>query len=202
MDDKVRVYNDAKFHKFVEELQALRRDIDSAESKLLWKASDIEASVPASEWREFYGSFDNFLKKFNICDPAKYRTFLLANERKDVANVAEAIGVSATIQASKIDDAGRRHKYLEAAKIRVEEVGVPWSDQEAREQRIRIGGSAPVDSDWNKRASERDQLRLEVIRLKKEVQRLEIELAEAKEEAEALRKAGAKTRGRAIIAKK
>lgn len=169
------------------ELQQLRVDVDAAKTRLFVRAAEIEASVPTQVWTEFYGSFDNFLQSHNICMAVKYRNWLRANEFDDIRAVADRIGVPSVLQAAKIEDADRRSTFLEAARVRFEQAGVPWGDQEARQQRLRIAGSPPKDSRWNNRAAEQNKLQLRLQALERENQELRQALQEAQDELETLR---------------
>jgi hypothetical protein len=172
---------------FANELQQLRVDVDAAEARLFIRAAEIEVTVPSHVWTEFYGSFDNFLQRHDICQAPRYRNYLRASEQSDIQEVASRIGVPAVLQAAKIADPDRRGKFLEAARTRCEQKGVPWSDQEARLQRFRIGGSLPKDSRWNARATEQAKMQQRLLALEKENQELKQALQEAQEELEALR---------------
>lgn len=172
----------------VETLQAARRDADAAEAVLLALCMKAESEKVAL-WREHWATFDLFLEKFRICDSTRYREYVAAQGMRDVAARANEIGVAAVLQAGKIVDPGRRAKFIEAAVERLQSTGVPLSDQQARTMRIRVGGSQPQDSAWNKRADEREQLKREKLELERKLYAAEQEIAELREENAKMKKA-------------
>ena len=165
----------------VETLQAARRDADAAEAVLLALCMKAE-SEKVTLWREHWATFDLFLEKFRICDSTRYREYIAAQGMRDVAARANEIGVAAVLQAGKIVDPARRAKFIEAAVERIHATGVPLSDQQARTMRIRVGGSQPQDSAWNKRADEREQLKREKLELERKLYAAEQEIAELRAE--------------------
>jgi len=180
----------------VEEMQWLRKNVDRAEAALFLRAHEIEREHRAV-WREHFATFDLLLEKFFICDAVRYREFIVAQADKTVAAAAPTIGVPSTIQAFKIADPARRAKFVEAAATRVAETGAQWSDQQARLERLKIGGAAPRDSKWNGVAGETKKLKQEIIDLKRRVHELEKENKELLAENERLKKKAGKSREKA-----
>ena len=172
----------------VSELKALRIAVDTARAALFDRAHQIETEY-ASLWKEAgFASFDGFLKAHDICDTRFYRDYLGAMKIPEVEGVSSAIGVYAAVAAGQIANRGRREKYLQAAVMRFEQDGVPWSSQEARAQAKSIAGTPPKDSNLNKQATERDRLHAEVVELKKKLHAAEREVLGLREENEKLKR--------------
>jgi len=141
----------------IEELQGLSRKRMAAEVVLFMRCHEFETK-DANVWKESGLSFDGLLKKYDICEPPRYRNFLVARSVLKDDEVIEKIGPNATIEAGGIMNAARRSKYIEAASTRRDETGMPWSRQQAEAERVQIAGSEPRDSAWNKRRERLDTL--------------------------------------------
>jgi hypothetical protein len=170
----------------VNELQQLCKDLDFAESKLFDRAHEIEVEEKES-WQQVCATFDLFMQKFFIRHARRFREYIAAKEYRDVANNASTIGVSAVIQAAKIKNASRRHKFIEAAVQRLKETGAQWSDQQAQTERLHIGGSEPKDSAWNRRATEFNALKRDLIESKRKILKLEASIRDKDKEIVSLR---------------
>ena len=179
----------------VEELQAAKRDRDAADARLLNLCMTAEKER-VSLWREHWATFDKFLEKFRIVDSTRYREYVAAMKMKDVAASADDIGVAAVLQAGKIANVGRRTKFLEGTRERMRATGGPLSDQQARTMRLRIGGSQPMDSAWNRSLDERAKLRQEKLDLERQLYDVIQERDALREENEKLKKKLAEKKGK------
>jgi hypothetical protein len=170
----------------VEHLQALRREVDEANIRLMREARKIELGW-RHIWKPHYQSFDSLLEDGNICKSRRYRDFLAAEENLGSA-VVDAMGLNAAIESVKIQDPVRLEKYVEAATKRAEVEEVPWSEETADKQRKSIAGQPPKDSRYNKKADREAELKAEVIRLKQQIRVLEADVRDRDVEIAKLKK--------------
>lgn len=169
----------------IEYLQQLSRERYESEVRLFRGCKRVEDT---GVWKESGKSFDEMLVKYDICQSDRYRSFLLAESTFDDPNLVNEIGPAAFGNAAKIANRDRREKYVEAAKMRRDTEGMPWSYQEAAEQRLKIAGSEPRDGAWNAKKNKLDELREENARLKTELRQAQAKIREQAEEIEALAK--------------
>ena len=161
-------------------LKHLRTLVTKAETEMFREARKFEIAQK-DIWRQFYTTFDAVLEDNNICDSKRYRNFVEADQTLGEETVDTMGGAKPAIEAMKIEDKGRRAKFIEAASERFEKDEVPWSEQEASRQRRNIGGQPPRESSYNRDADRKRELEEINVTLKKQILALEKQIKERDE---------------------
>lgn len=163
------------FDKWMEEAQGLRREAHAAETRLLLFLVDFEKS---GAWRDGgFNTFATLLRQYKLTRSERFEEFKSARGKID-DDVIVTIGASATLQANKIGDRKTRDDYIREAELRVASDGFPWSEDQAERARIRVSPDPP-------------KLLMRVAR----ENRVERDLAEAREVIETLRAENESLRG-------
>lgn len=113
---------------FVTEAKRLRQRADASEREFMIFLRDGEA-LPAL-WQPHAPTFDRFLKRYDICEPSRYRNSCKALEILP-ADVTETIGMHAAVCAVGVPD-DRRDEVVTEMVATAQQNGVPLSDQTAR----------------------------------------------------------------------
>lgn len=126
---KVHDVEDMTIDRFVEVARELRRAADAAEYDFI----DLLRKAEACEqmWSAKAPTFDRVLKKYDICEPARYRDSARALGLFP-EQVVRSIGVQAARQAARVPE-DRRGEAIEDMVARAEKSHVPLSKQQARE---------------------------------------------------------------------
>ena len=177
----------APMRQMITTLKHLRTLVTKAETEMFRAARKFEIEQK-DIWRQFYTTFDAVLEDNDICDSKRYRNFVAADQTLGEETVDAMGGAKPAIEAMKIEDRGRRSKFVEAASERFKKDEVPWSEQEASRQRRNIGGQPPRDSSYNRDADRKRELEESAIALKKEIQTLKKQIKERDEEIAELKK--------------
>jgi hypothetical protein len=165
------------FESMIEQAQVLRNEALKAQTRLhLFLMEDGG-----------FNTFASLIRQYKLSRPETYAEFKESTSKVSVEDI-EVIGLSATIEASKIVSIKARSAYVAEARLRVEQEGFPWSREQAERARQRISpdGSKPL------------------VRLARQ-SRLEQELAEAeklirtlKERVKQLEQENAKLKGKLV----
>lgn len=154
----------------------LRETMMAAEADLLLFLIGFEES---EVWKDAgFNTFAMVIRQYNLTRPERYAEFKAARSRID-DSVLRRIGVGAAVQANRIKDKKVFNGYVEEAKLRVEDAGFPWSDEQAERQRMRVAPDPPKppvrlthDSKLRKMLAEKDaiieELQVEIEELRRE----------------------------------
>lgn len=161
-----------------ESLQAFLDEIASLKQARLevnlrfWKAVQAFEAQPAL-WRTTAVTYDDFLKKYDICQPQRYRNALRTFDLVDQKSIKE-IGVRAATCVAAIRDDSDRKKATRELVLKARERGFPPSQQQAQNavRRVQPPKRKPTEAEVIGR------LRSKVRRLEARNRRLEKQLAE------------------------
>jgi hypothetical protein len=171
------------FESMLEQAQVLRNEALGAETRLLLFLIDFEDS---GLWKDGgFNTFATLIRQHKLTRPERYEEFKLAAGKLGAKDV-QTIGVGATIQAGRIGDGKTRVEYVAEAKLRVEQDGFPWSEEQAERARMRVSPDAAKPLMRVARQS----------RLEQELAEAEALIATLKERVEKLETENAKLRGK------
>ena len=174
------------FEQWMSKAQELRNAALLAETDLMLFLMKFEESGP---WKDVgFNTFATVIRQYKLTRPERYAEFKVSAGKIDVDDL-RIIGVGAATQAVKINDRKTLHEYIKAAKLRVEEDGFPWSDEQAERARMRVSPDLPKPL----RATERENRMAKLLAEKDAlIESLRAELAEKEAEIETLQKQLAK----------
>ena len=123
------------FEQFLKHAKELRRKSFLADTELLLFLVEFEASRTYET--AGFSTFTRCLVVYRLASPARFADFkrgLAVVPGKDVATV----GVHAVVDAGKLRAPSKRREFLDAAALKVEQDGFPFSEQTSRNERQRL----------------------------------------------------------------
>jgi len=123
------------FEQFLKHAKELRRKSFLADTELLLFLVKFEQSRTYET--AGFSTFTRCLVVYRLASPARFADFkrgLAVVPGKDVATV----GVHAVVDAGKLRAPSKRREFLDAAALKVEQDGFPFSEQASRNERQRL----------------------------------------------------------------